>query len=185
MEPFISEIRLFTWRYVPAGGWLPCDGAALDPRQYQALFALIGTTYGGNGTTTFNLPDLRGRVPVCANQGRAQLQPATTTYARGNTGGLEGVTLTVAQTPSHMHLVNATATTFANAATLASNLPGIAKGSPGFTAQNIYAMPGGPTAVLANDTVSTYGGGMPHENMQPFLVLNFCIAYQGIWPQRP
>lgn len=184
MDPFISEIRLFSWGFVPQG-WLACNGALLPidkDNQYVALYSLIGATFGGDGKTNFALPDLRGRAVVCADQGGDSfLTPVQ--YPRGTAAGSETVALVPAEIPQHSHSVAASNAVAADKALIAGNLPGLVTGIGSNTAQNIYTWPESIVA-LGSGTVSTHGGGLPHENMQPFLVLNFCIAYQGWYPPR-
>ncbi len=163
-EAFIGEIRIFAGTFAPVG-WLPCDGRPLPISQYDALFALIGTTYGGDGQTTFALPDLRGRAPVHAGPG---LLP-------GATGGAEAVTLTGGNLPAHTHTAAA-----ATGATSASPAGGV------WSSQSAAAF-GAATgsAALAGSAVSAVGGGQPHENMPPFLAVPYIIAVEGIFPSRP
>ena len=174
MEPFIGEIRLMGFGYA-AKGWLPCQGQLLPINQNQALFSLLGTTYGGNGQTTFGLPDLRGRAVV--GTGLAN-------YQQGQVGGSESVTLTIAQMPGHAHPLTgslkadeaADGTDPAGAypsAPADGTLP-FAKGTPN-AALN--------TAALAGNTASA-GNSTGHENRQPVLAMNYCIAVQGIFPSR-
>lgn len=168
-EPFISEIRLFGFSFAPKG-WAFCSGQTLSIAQNQALFALIGTMYGGNGTTTFNLPDLRGRTPL----------HFSASIPQGAMAGVESVTLLSSQMPQHTHAVNATSdagavlqfenTVFASAVSTSG-------------AVSAY---GPPTATVPLNTasVSATGGGQPHSNLQPSLVMNFCIALVGVFPSR-
>jgi microcystin-dependent protein len=165
-EPYLSEIRLVSFLFPPRG-WALCNGQLLPINQNQALFALLGTTYGGDGRITFALPDLRGRAPVHMGDG----------FTLGEQGGEPTHTLTIAELPQHVHPVNATtagATTAtpSNAVMLATSNGANAYQSP----QNLVAMD--PTAD------SIIGGGQPHENRQPYLVLAFCIALVGIFPSR-
>lgn len=165
-EPFLGEIKLFPWDWPPKG-WALCNGAVLPINQNPALFALIGTTYGGNGTTTFALPDFRGRVPV---------HPSAAHPDQGVVGGQEQVTLTEGQIPQHTHSVHATSsegtqTSFQNAV---------------FAKSPVYSTPSAPSALqpLAPNMVTNMGGSQPHNNIQPSLVLNYCIATTGIFPSR-
>jgi microcystin-dependent protein len=174
MDPFIGQLMLVCFNYAPQG-WMFCDGSLLPIAQYQALFALLGTTYGGNGTTNFALPDLRGRVPVGASLsgGGNQLTPRQ----MGEAGGSETVTLTTPQMPAHNHLV---ATNDSSESLNVSS--GHYLGGGGRT--SIYADQPGTTTLAAN-AVTPAGGSQPHANMQPFLGLNWIIAVNGIWPSRP
>lgn len=177
MEAFMGEIHAFGFNFAPKG-WAQCNGQLLPINQNQALFSLLGTTYGGNGTTNFALPDLRGRVPLHPNVGGAN--PSGVSLAAGNTGGEEQHTLTVNETPAHTHTmqaVNASGT----AASPAGQLPASAIASTGGALLNTYAT--GAAVPLAAASVSSTGG-QPHANMQPYTVLNFCIALQGIYPSR-
>jgi microcystin-dependent protein len=169
-EPFIAEIRMFAGSFAPKGH-ANCDGQLLPINQNQALFALVGTTYGGNGTTTFALPDLRGRVPVHKGQG-----PGLPLYSLGEKGGSETVTLSQAQVPPHSHPLLAT-TAQANVMDPTGNALAKAR-SP------VYAPPGANPELLHGDTVADTGGGVPHSNMQPFLTLRFIIALVGIFPSQ-
>lgn len=163
-ECFISEIRIFPFNTIPRG-WARCEGQLLPINSNQALYSLIGTTYGGNGTSNFALPDLRGRVPIHANG----------TYTQGHTGGEANHTLTVNEMPAHSHTVAASS----GAATAPS------------PANNVWAGTGDNSlyAATANTTMNAAaladsGGSQPHENMQPYQALSFCIALQGIYPPR-
>ena len=169
MDPFIGEIRAFGFNFAPVG-WATCAGQTLPINQNQALFSLLGTTYGGDGRVTFALPDLQGRVPIGAGQGSG-LAP----YVQGEEGGVESVTLTTAETPSHTHQAMASNT-------VTTKNP--ADGLPGPTASGSSY---GTTADSAMNAamIGTTGGSQPHENRQPYLVLNWCIATQGIFPSRP
>jgi len=168
-EPFIGCISVFGFNFAPRG-WAKCDGQILPINQNQSLFSLLGTTYGGDGRTTFALPDLRGRAPMHAGNG-AGLTPRTL----GQKLGVENVTLSVAQIPSHSHAVNAS-TANATAATPQGNLAAPTVGS-----FNVYGEPANLTAGAAGQVTNTGGA---HTNMQPFNTLNFCIALQGLFPSR-
>ena len=161
-EPFLSEIRIMSFPFAPKG-WAECNGQLLPINQNQGLFSLLGTTYGGDGRVNFGLPDLRGRTPLHVGSG----------HTLGERGGQEAHTLTSSEMPTHNHAVTASSSTgntpIPTGALLASPL------------NQSYRPLDAPTA-LAPDTVANVGGSQAHQNMQPFLVLNFCIALQGIFP---
>jgi microcystin-dependent protein len=162
-EPFLSEIRLMSFNFAPKG-WALCNGQLLPINQNQALFALLGTTYGGNGQTNFALPDLRGRVPIHVGGG----------HILGQRGGEAAHTLSLAELPTHSHVMNAS-TTNADVVSPADNV--VAQSS------QLY----GPAAQLTEldpSTNSSTGGSQPHLNLQPYLALTFCIALQGIFPSQ-
>lgn len=169
-EPLIAEIRLFAGNFAPAG-WAFCHGQLLPIRNNAALFSLIGTIYGGDGRTTFALPDLRGRTPIQAGQGMG-----LDDYPLGERGGVEQVTLTPEQMPNHSHALMATEA-IAEPLTPASHTLAM----PEETA--IYS-PAEPTVVMAKNTVAATGSGQSHENRQPYLAINYIIALQGIFPSR-
>lgn len=179
-EPFIGQLTLFPYNFVPKG-WFLCDGSLLPIKTYSALFSLLLTNYGGDGTTTFGLPDLRGRV---AN-GQGSM-PSGATYPIGGTGGVENVTLSLTQMGSHSHAVPA----FASAATTfnPANAPPAAASQPGRVPVpiNLYAaINAGTPSTLAPQAIGLAGGNSPHNNMQPSLGLEWCIAYVGVYPSRP
>jgi microcystin-dependent protein len=166
MEPYIGEIRLVAFSFAPRG-WAICSGQLLPINQNQALFALLGTTYGGDGRTTFALPDLRGRIPLGAGQ-----PPAGSTYPLGAAGGEETVKLTTRQLPGHAHAVHASS-------------------AAGTTKNPTTAYPAGGGAYAADKNVrmkaamiGRTGGGEEHENRPPYLSLNYVIALQGIFPAQ-
>ena len=162
LEPFLGEILVTSFNFAPKG-WALCNGQLLPINQNQALFSLLGTTYGGNGSTTFALPDLRGRLPMHAGNG----------HTLGESAGSESVTLTLGQMPQHFHQVNVVNAN-ANAGP-AGNF---------FAAANaLYQPPPGNTS-LAASTISEDGGSQPHENRQPFLALTCIIALQGAFPSQ-
>ncbi len=171
-EPFIGQIIMFGGNFAPVGYAL-CNGQLLPISQNTALFSLLGTTYGGNGTTTFALPNLQGRVPIHMGQG-----PGPSPYYLGQEGGSETVTLTVPQIPSHNHPAGCQSGD-ANSQSPAGNIP--AKEVAGATA--VYST-SQPNATMAAGAIGLTGGNQPHENLPPFLTLNFCIALQGIYPSR-
>ena len=166
-EPFLAEIRLMSFQFPPKG-WAACNGQLLPINQNQALFSLLGTTYGGDGRVTFALPDLRGRVPLHRG-GSQQL---------GQVGGEQAHTLTVAETPSHTHTVNGTTTH----ATTPSPGTGVTLATSAGAAA--YQVPEGRVA-MSDSSLSPVGGSQAHNNMQPYTTVGFCIALQGIYPPRP
>lgn len=166
--PFLGEIRIFGFGFPPQG-WARCDGAFLPINQNQALFSILGTTYGGNGVTTFGLPNLKGRVPIHWGQG-----PGLSPYSIGQTGGESSHTLSAVETPQHNHVLSAS--------TAAPNQPSVAGGVwASITSAYVDAA---PNATMQNGSLSTVGGGQPHQNMAPYLALNFCIAIQGLFPSQ-
>ena len=177
MDPFIGEIRMCGFNFAPVG-WALCDGQMLPISQNQALFALLGTTFGGNGTTTFGLPDLRSRVPIHQGQGIG-----LSLYSMGQNGGVENVTLNVSQMPTHNHTVgvnNNTGTT----PDPTNAFP--AKGYTGEFRNSTLISNYGTSATgnFAQNAVSQVGGGQPHTNIEPYLCVNFIIALNGIFPSR-
>lgn len=173
---FMGEIRLFAFDYVPTDGWLSCNGQILQIAQNQALYSLVGIAFGGDGQKTFALPDLRGRVAV--NPWAPSRQPGIT-ISRGDYKGAETNTLAVTTVPSHTHQVQAISQ---NGTTNISrgNLWAAVEGG-----QAIYGVyPEKSPGVINITAVNGTGGGGPHNNMQPFQVLNYCIAGQGIYPPR-
>lgn len=175
VTPFIGEIQMFAGNFQVLG-WAYCNGQLLPISQYDALFALIGTTYGGDGVNTFAVPNLQSRVPVHAGTG-----PGLSTYVLGQAAGTESVTLTTNTMPAHTHPVMASGVT-GTAATPANAV--LANGSA--TNTNVYKASNDFTnAVDLNvSTVTAAGGNLPHSNVQPYLALNFLIALEGIFPQR-
>ena len=171
MDPFLGEIRMFAGNFAP-NGWAMCDGALLPVNQNAALFSLLGTAFGGNGQTTFGLPDLRSRVAVHAGQGTG-LSP----YTLGEKGGSENVTLLANQMPPHTHPQAASNSTQSGQA----DPSGAVCGTDGSAA--IYSAT--PNVVMSPLAIGAAGGGQPHANLQPFLCVNFIIATQGMYPSRP
>jgi microcystin-dependent protein len=163
-EPFLSEIRLFSFDFPPKG-WAFCNGQFLPINQNQALFALLGTTYGGNGQTTFALPDLRGR---CA------MHKQGNTFTLGQKGGAEAHTLVQNELPQHIHFLQA-ANKDADLIIPGGNLLG--------NYNNGYRGASNVTTLLAG-TIANTGGSQPHNNMAPYIVINFCIALQGVFPSQ-
>ncbi len=168
-NPFLGEIRIFPFDFAPVD-WAFCDGQILSIEQFTALFALIGTFYGGDGVKTFALPDLRSRVPVDMGQGSG-----LSLYELGQVGGVENVTLNISEIPAHNHPAGA------NSAPGTSSRP--AGNVPARTKSSAYgAAPDGTT--MNAGMIGDAGGSEPHTNIQPYLALNFCIALAGIFPSR-
>jgi microcystin-dependent protein len=164
--PFLGELKLVAFNFAPKG-WAQCNGQFLPINQNQALFSLLGTTYGGNGQTTFALPELRGRVPLHPGQG----------FTQGQVGGQEAHTLTQSEMPQHLHFLSATS---ADANTPAPSNSILA------SANNAFAQLAAQSPLVALDpsSLSNFGGSQPHINQQPTLVLCWVIALQGIFPSR-
>lgn len=176
-DPFISEIRIFGFPYAPQD-WAFCDGDTLSVQQNQALFTLIGTTYGGNGTTTFQLPDLRGQAAMCTSP------LATPPVALNEKLGAASVTLTAQQSPAHDH----TASGSSNAANATVPTAACTTGTTTGTTFKPYLKYIDPLPALVNlapAAMASAGGGGPHENRQPYQVLNFCICLTGMYPSFP
>lgn len=170
MDSYMSEIQIFSFPFAPKF-WAQCNGQALAISQNQALFSLLGTQYGGNGTTIFNLPDLRSRTPIGAGT-----SPYGTTYNIGQPGGEENHQLTVGEMPAHNHLLMTS-----NNAADATNADGNLLATGGTFA--LFA-PSGDSTPLAGNFIGNGGNGVPHPNIQPYLALNFCICLQGVYPSR-
>ena len=164
--PFVGEIRMFGGNF-PPNGWMFCEGQTLPIAEHDVLFQLIGTTYGGDGEETFNLPDLRGRVPVHTDQG-----PNT----QGELGGVESVTLTVQQIPTHTHTVIASA----DQGSLPD--PGNAVLARSHTAGVFLYLNDAPDVAMHPNSITPVGGSQPHDNLQPYLALHFIISLFGIFP---
>ncbi len=169
-DPFLAEIRIVPFNFAPKG-WALCNGQLILISQNTALFALIGTTYGGNGQSTFALPDLRGRVPIHQGPG-----PGLTNRVHGASGGSAAVALDISQIPAHTHTVSAS-----NDAARAS-APGDGAWAPSETS-NAYRGQNIDTT-MSSQALATVGSSQPHNNMPPYLALNFIIALQGIYPPR-
>jgi microcystin-dependent protein len=174
-DPFIGEIRLFAGNFAPFG-WLFCDGSLLPISEYNVLFALIGTTYGGDGQSTFALPDLRGRVPVHIG--------GTQNYQVGERGGAETVTLTGAQIPLHNHAMSSvSAPGTVSTPSASSRLADM--GPTGTVTPAVYKAFDGTSQIALNaQSIGAAGGSQPHNNIQPTLAVSFIIAFFGIFPPR-
>jgi microcystin-dependent protein len=165
-EPFLAEIRLMSFAFAPKG-WALCNAQLLPINQNQALFSLLGTTFGGDGRVNFALPDLRGKVPIHAGGG----------HTLGERGGEESHTLSVAEIPQHSHPWNA------SSAPATTNTPDATTLLASSTGDNAWG-PAANLVAMAPATVQSTGGSQAHQNMQPFLVISFCIALQGIFPSQ-
>lgn len=175
-NPFLGEVRMFGGNFAPRG-WALCNGAQLSIAQNSALFSLLGTTYGGDGQTTFALPDLRGRLPIHQGSGAG-----LTARTMGETGGTETVTLATSQLPQHSHPLNAST----DPASLVGPDGGVPATPSGGATPFLYAVPGTSTLqpVTLAPTVQPDGGGQPHSNMMPSLCVTFIIALEGVFPSR-
>ncbi len=173
-EAYIGEIRMFAGNFAPRG-WALCDGQLLPIHQNQALFSIVGTMYGGDGRTTFALPDLRGRVVVHPGQG-----PGLTRRQIGEKGGSETNTLTIAQIPAHSHTASATNPVFNDEA----NTDDPTGKHPAVSGENMYSDKATGNGALPEVTIGNTGGGQAVNNMQPFLGINYIICLQGIFPSR-
>lgn len=165
-EPFLAEIRLMSFNFPPKG-WALCNGQLLPINQNQGLFSLLGTTYGGDGRVNFGLPDLRGRVPIGVGNG----------HTLGERAGSESVTITATTMPQHTHLFASNNSTTGRNSSPNNRLP--TNGAP----NNVYG-PAGDLVAMNPGNISNTGGSQAHLNLQPFLVISFCIALQGIFPSQ-
>lgn len=170
-DPFVAEIRIFPFNFAPKG-WAWCDGQLLPLSQNTALFSLLGTTYGGNGKSNFALPDLQGRAPMHPGQG-----PGLSLHDLGETGGSETVTLLESEIPAHSHALR----TYNDVGE--DRIPGPTEAIARSTGGLLYTAPG-PLVSLASEALPPAGGDAPHNNLQPYLTLYFCIALQGVFPPR-
>lgn len=174
-DPFVAEIRIYPFNFAPKG-WAFCDGQLLPISQNTALFSLLGTTYGGDGKSTFALPNLQGRGPMMPGQG-----PGLSLHDLGESAGSETVTLLESEIPAHRHAVNASsgAADEEGQKPATAALPGAQQGS-----NPIYGSLASGQVDMAAQALAPAGGNVPHNNMMPYLTLSFCIALQGIFPPR-
>ena len=171
-EPFLSEIRIMSFGFPPKG-WALCDGQLLPINQNQALFSLLGTTYGGDGKSNFALPDMQGNAPMHPGQG-----PGLSLHDLGETGGSETVTLLESEIPAHSHSMGAQNVPLGSLMSASGNT---------FThpaSGNLFNTANPVLVSMSDSTLAPAGGDQPHNNMQPYLTLNFCIALQGVYPPR-
>lgn len=171
-EPFVAQISVFGFNFAPTG-WAMCNGQILPISQNTALFSLLGTTFGGNGTSNFALPNLQSSVPVHMGQGSG-----LSSYVLGQTGGVSTVTLTTAELPAHTHSIGCQTAGGVASPTNAVWGSG-SRGKP-----PAYSTTASPTADLSGSALAATGSGQPHNNLSPYLTLNFCIALVGIYPSR-
>jgi microcystin-dependent protein len=180
-SPFLGQITVYPYSFAPYG-WADCSGQLLPISQYTALFSLLGTQYGGNGTSNFALPDLQGRIPV----GQGQLTGGGSAYTMGEVAGDENVTILASNMPAHVHPLIATTADGStnNPAGLILAKPQTGGGRGGGGNQGDIYNPGNVDTPLAPTSLGAAGGSQPHNNIQPTLVLRYCIALQGIFPSR-
>lgn len=164
-QPYVGEIRIFAGNFAPAG-WMFCEGQLLPISEYETLFNLIGTTYGGDGESTFALPDLRGRIPIHQGNG----------FILAETGGVEEVTLTVSQTPAHGHAFLGSTDT--------ANTPNPGQNVLARSGQVLMFFNGSPSVQMSPTMVGPVGGSQPHTNFQPYLCVDFIISLFGIFPSQ-
>ncbi|HKV40301.1 MAG TPA: tail fiber protein [Blastocatellia bacterium] len=173
MDPFVAEIRIFPFNFPPKG-WAFCDGQILPLSQNTALFSLLGTTYGGDGKSNFALPNMQGNTPMHPGQG-----PGLSLHDLGETGGSDTVSLLESEIPSHSHTMMASSSN-GNRPTPAGTTLAKALNATPYLADN----PLPPIVQFSDNAVAPAGGDQPHNNLQPYLTLNFCIALQGVYPPR-
>ena len=172
MDPFVAEIRIFPFNFPPKG-WAFCNGQILPISQNTALFSLLGTTYGGDGKSNFALPNMQGNAPMHPGQG-----PGLSLHDLGETSGSETVTLLQSEIPAHSHGVQAQNVPLGDVATPGGNT--LSRPASG----NLYASASTSVVPMAPQAITPAGGDQPHNNMMPYLTLNFCIALQGVYPPR-
>jgi microcystin-dependent protein len=174
-NPFLAEIRIFPFNFAPKG-WAFCDGQLLTLSQNTALFSLLGTTYGGDGMSNFALPNMQGNAPMHPGQG-----PGLSLHDLGETGGSDTVTLLESEIPAHSHSMMS----FGNPPPANAGTPGPTVALARSSGTTMYkASPFGNVGAMSDNTIAPAGGDQPHNNMQPYLTLNFCIALQGVYPPR-
>ncbi|MBW8875467.1 MAG: phage tail protein [Acidobacteria bacterium] len=174
MDPFVAEIRIFPFNFAPKG-WAFCDGQILPLSQNTALFSLLGTTYGGDGKSNFALPNMQGNVPMHPGQG-----PGLSLHDLGETGGSETVTLLESEIPAHSHTMMSLPAPANRTAPIGNSIARV----QGTSGPYVPASPTPAPANMNDNAVTPAGGDQPHNDMQPYLTLNFCIALQGVYPPR-
>ncbi|HEX3672758.1 MAG TPA: tail fiber protein [Rhizomicrobium sp.] len=179
MQFYVGQLMMFAGNFAPAG-WMACQGQLIPISEYETLFNLIGTTYGGDGQSTFGLPDLQGRVAVHQGQGGG-----LSNYVIGQKSGTETVTLNIQQIPQHNHMLTANAaggnqSVPAGNSVLATEVSTATGGGNAFT----YAAQGGAQATMANTSIGFSGGSQPHDNIQPILAITYCISMFGVYPSQ-
>lgn len=172
--PYVGEIRMFGFGRVP-NGWFSCDGSLQPISEYEVLYTLIGTTYGGDGQSTFAVPDLRGRAPIHQGTG-----PGLSSYVIGQMSGTESVTLLTQQLPSHNHALMATTAAATTGAVGVTVLPAAVSGDTMY----VTNITGATGAALAANTLSSAGNTQPHDNLMPTLTVQYCIAWAGVFPSQ-
>jgi microcystin-dependent protein len=173
MDPFVAEIRIFPFNFAPKG-WAFCDGQILPLSQNTALFSLLGTTYGGDGKSNFALPNMQGNAPMHPGQG-----PGLSLHDLGETGGSDTVSLLESEIPSHSHALMASSTVSSKPSAVGNALARVGSGATPY-----LAPAGAPLVNFSDNAIAPAGGDQPHNNLQPYLTLNFCIALQGVYPPR-
>ena len=172
MDPFVAEIRIFPFNFAPRG-WAFCNGQLMPISQNTALFSLLGVTYGGDGRSTFALPNLQGSAPMHPGQG-----PGLSLHDLGESGGSSTVTLLESEMPAHTHVMSASTQPGEDPT------PGPGEALGRSVGASLYQTTTNPTVPMSADAFAPAGGSLPHNNMQPYLTLNFCIALQGVFPPR-
>lgn len=172
-DPFVAEIRIFPFNFAPTG-WALCNGQLMPISQNTALFSLLGTTYGGDGRSTFALPNLQGSAPMHPGQG-----PGLSLHDLGETGGSETVTLLQSEIPAHNHTIRAN-----DGDGISPTPTGNVASGPGADRDLFWYKDGASNSVMNPGALAITGGGQPHNNMMPYLTVNFCIALQGVFPPR-
>ncbi len=180
-DQFVAEIRVFGFNFAPTG-WAQCNGQLLPISQNTALFSLLGTTYGGDGRSTFALPDLMGNVPL--HVGRNQPGPGLSVYDLGQMSGTQNVTLLQTEMPAHTHTPIAASTVATVTASSGNQMARAFKGNLQSSSSGLFYSAAPPNTMMAPQAIGAQGGSLPHNNVMPTLVLNYCIALQGVFPAR-